>query len=199
MELRTLMVRAVETSTGVVQGIGPEMLDRPTPCPDYEVGALLGHLSAWMTERARAAAVKRPITGDPEENFAPEPGWADRYAEQVRATAAAWSEPAAWEGAASLSGAAEMPAETIGGLLFAEFLLHGWDLAVATGQKYPLDDDLAVALFDQVSSMAAMARRYGAFGPEVPVPASAPPADRALGLAGRDPAWTPGPAAAGGS
>ncbi|HEY0541961.1 MAG TPA: TIGR03086 family metal-binding protein [Actinoallomurus sp.] len=198
MELRTLMVRAVETSTGVVLGIGPEMLDRPTPCPEYDVRALLGHLSAWMTERARAAAVKRPITGAPDESFVPEPGWADRYAEAARAAAVAWSEPAAWEGTGSLSGAMEMPAEMIGGLVFSEFLLHGWDLAAATGQKYALDDDLAVALFDQVSSMAGMARQYGAFGPEVPVPASAPLADRALGLAGRDPAWTPGPAAADG-
>jgi uncharacterized protein (TIGR03086 family) len=190
MELRTLMVRAVDTSLEVVQGVGPGMLDRPTPCPEYDVRALLGHLSGWTTDRARAAAVKAPPPGAPDENAA-EPGWADRYAKGARAAATAWAEPAAWEGSTSLSGAMEMPAEMIGGLLYAEFLLHAWDLAIATGQKLALDDDLAQALFGQVSSMAGMARQYQAFGPEVPVPASAPPVDRALSLAGRDPAWTP--------
>jgi uncharacterized protein (TIGR03086 family) len=193
MELRTLMTRAVDTSVALVQGIGPEMLDRPTPCPDYDVRALLGHMSGWMTERARGAATKQTIEGAPDESrdVTAEPGWADRFAEGARAAGAAWSEPAAWEGTSSLSGAMQMPAEMLGGLMFSEFLLHGWDLAAATGQKFALDDDLARALFDQVSSMAGMAREYRAFGPEVAVPASAPLADRALGLAGRDPAWTP--------
>ena len=189
MNLRTLMPRAVETSNAVVREIGPEMMDRPTPCPEFDVRALLGHLSGWMTEPARRAALKRPAAGVPDEGFRPEPGWADRYVERTRATAEAWSAPSAWEGTASLSGEMELPAEALGGLVFAEFLLHGWDLAVAIGRRYTVDDDLAEALFGQVSSMAEMGRRYGAFGPEVPVAASASPVDRALGLAGRDPAW----------
>jgi uncharacterized protein (TIGR03086 family) len=191
METRTLIVRAVDASIEVVRGVGPAALDRSTPCPEYDVRALLGHLAGWTTDRARAAALKRPIAGAPDENVAIEPGWADRYAEGARAAATAWAEPAAWEGTTSLSGEMEMPAEMIGGLLYAEHLLHAWDLAVATGQKLALDDDLAQALFGQVSSMAGMARQYQAFGPEVPVAASASPVDRALGLAGRDPAWTP--------
>lgn len=191
MELRPLMVRAVEAANAVLLGIGPEMMDRPTPCPEFDVRTLLGHLSGWMTEPARGAALKRPSTGAPDEDFQPESGWAERLAERTRATAEAWSEPAAWEGTATLSGEMQMPAETIGGLVFAEFLLHGWDLAKATGQEYAPDDDLAEALFGQVSSMADMGRRYGAFGPEVPVSASASPTDRALGLAGRDPGWRP--------
>jgi uncharacterized protein (TIGR03086 family) len=193
MELRTLMTQAAETSVAIVQGVGPEMLDRPTPCPEYDVRALLGHLTGWMTDRARGAATKRTVEGAPDESrdVTAGPGWADRFAEGARAAAAAWSEPAAWEGASSLSGATRMPAEMLGGLVFSEFLLHGWDLAAATGQKIALDDDVAQALFDQVASMAGMAREYGAFGPEVPVPGSASLLDRALGLAGRDPGWAP--------
>ncbi|GAB2804189.1 TIGR03086 family metal-binding protein [Actinoallomurus bryophytorum] len=192
MELRTLMVRAADASNEVVRGLGPETLDRSTPCPEYDVRALLGHLSGWMTGRARAAALKQPGTGAPDEtrDITAEPGWADRYAEGAGAAAAAWSEPAAWEGTSSLSGQMQMPAEMLGGLVFGEFLLHAWDLAVASGQKLTLDDDLALALFDQVSSMAGMAREYGAFGPEVAVSPSASVIDRALGLAGRDPGWT---------
>jgi uncharacterized protein (TIGR03086 family) len=193
MELRMLMVRAADASNEVVRSIGPETLDRPTPCAEYDVCALLGHLSGWMTGRARAAALKQTSAGAPDEtrDITAEPGWADRYAEDARAAATAWSEPAAWEGTSSLSGQMRMPAEMLGGLVFSELLLHAWDLAEATGQKLALDDDLALALFDQVSSMAGMAREYGAFGPEVPVPASSSLTDRALGLAGRDPGWTP--------
>ena len=191
METRTLIVRAVDASLEVVMGIGPAELDRPTPCPEYDVRALLGHLSRWTTDRSRAAALKSPIAEAPDENVVIEPGWADRYAEGARAAAAAWAGPAAWEGTTSLSGAMEMPAEMVGGILYAEHLLHAWDLAVATGRKLALDDDLAQALFGQVSSMAGMARQHQAFGPEVPVAASASPVERALGLAGRDPAWTP--------
>lgn len=191
MEMRTLMARAIDATVEIVQGVGPDALDRPTPCPEFDVRALIGHLATWTTERARDAALKRPLASASEKDVCAEPGWAERYAEGAREAGAAWSEPAAWEGETSLSGRTPRPAAWVGGLVFSEFLLHAWDLAVATGQKFTLDDDLAQALFGQVSSMAEMGRRYQAFGPEVPVPASAPAVDRALGLAGRDPAWTP--------
>lgn len=194
--VRALMMRAAETSAGVVEGLengGAGLLERPTPCPEYDVRALVGHLAGWMTAPALAAAHKRPVTGPPDESrdVTAEPGWAERLTAEFRETAEAWSDPSAWEGTSSLSGAMQMPAEMLGGIVLGEFLLHGWDLAVATGGRFTLDDDLARALLDRLEPTADMAREYKAFGPEVPVPSSAPPFDRALGLAGRDPAWTP--------
>lgn len=196
MELRSLMVPAVGAALEVVERVEGEWSrrrDRPTPCTEYDVRRLMCHLVAWMGGRALGAAVKRPASGRPDEehDVTAEPGWAERFAEQSRAAAVAWSQPAAWEGVTSLSGTAESPAPFIGTLVFAEFLLHGWDLAVATDRRLILDDELAEALFEEVARGAETARQYNVYGPEVRVPASASPFDRALGLAGRNPAWTP--------
>ena len=72
-----------------------------------------------------------------------------------------------------------------------EVVLHGWDLARATGQHHEPDPaDVATILgFLEVSASAE--GTPGLFGPVVPVPDDAPAFDRALGLSGRDPGWRP--------
>src|SRR4051812_18116876 len=94
---RALMPHAAGLAAKVVRGTRPDRLGDPTPCPEYDVRALIGHLFTWTGERARAAALKRPAGDRPaeERDVTAEPGWADRYATLVHATGAAWSEPAA--------------------------------------------------------------------------------------------------------
>ena len=70
--------------------------------------------------------------------------------------------------------------------------MHGWDLAVATGQTFDPDPDALQACYEFTLAAAEPgAPRDGLFGPIVAVPDDAPLLDRASGLAGRDPAWTP--------
>jgi uncharacterized protein (TIGR03086 family) len=72
-----------------------------------------------------------------------------------------------------------------------ELVVHGWDLAVATGQPYRADAESVPACLGFVAPMARPEGTPGLFGPPVPVPADAPDLDRLLGLSGRDPAWSP--------
>jgi uncharacterized protein (TIGR03086 family) len=87
-----------------------------------------------------------------------------------------------------------MPAEEIATDALDELVLHGSDLARATGQSFDCDpaSTQAVLGFTTMSAQPEQAAmRGGLFGPVVDVPEDASAFDRALGFAGRDPAWTP--------
>ncbi|MGW2936950.1 TIGR03086 family metal-binding protein [Streptomyces sp. NPDC001156] len=194
MELRSVMTRASEAAVDIVCGIGPDQRDGRTPCPELKVGALVNHLIFLTGVRGYAAGLKQPPQDRPGQvaeghDFTAEAGWAEAYAARSAATAAVWSDPQAWDGETAMTGSSRMPARFIGGIVLGEWLLHGWDLAVATGQKLNVDDELAAALYEDITEKADMARQYGVYGPEVTVSPTVPLFDRALGLAGRDPSW----------
>ncbi|WP_254715248.1 TIGR03086 family metal-binding protein [Actinomadura sp. NAK00032] len=192
MDIRSQMLPAAEAAARIVLEIPAAKLDAPTPCPEWDVRGLVNHLILW-SGRGEAAARKAPPTGPGEDHdFTAEPHWAERFEEQSRKTAEAWQDAAAWEGNTSLTGAKEgMPAGFIGGIVFVEGIVHGWDLAVATGREPAFPPETVQAAWEQTLAMADVSRRYGAFGPEVPVAEDAPLLDRVLGLAGRDPRWRP--------
>jgi uncharacterized protein (TIGR03086 family) len=94
----------------------------------------------------------------------------------------------------SEAGGIPLPGEVAGLVALDEVVLHGWDLARATGQEFRCDPASAEAVLGFTERSAQpdqAAMRTGLFGPVVPVADDAPVFDRALGFAGRDPAWTP--------
>ncbi|GAA2123816.1 TIGR03086 family metal-binding protein [Actinomadura napierensis] len=192
MDVRSRMRPAADAAARIVLEIPQDRLSDPTPCPGWDVRAMVNHLILWNA-RGETAARKEPTTGPGEDHdFTAEPGWAERFEEQARRTADAWSDPAAWEGNTSLTGNKEgMPAAFIAGIVFGECVVHGWDLAAATGRDPAFPPEVVEAAWEQLVPTAEMSREYGAFGPEIPVPEDAPLLDRLLGLAGRDPHWKP--------
>ena len=127
-----------------VRGVDPAMLDRPTPCSEYDVRALLGHLVATV-DRARVIAEG----GDPRAlpvvvTEVPDDGWAAVLATAVDKTTAAWSDDAVLDRAATVPWG-EVPGRVALWGYIGEALVHGWDLAVATGQHTEADPDVAVA------------------------------------------------------
>jgi uncharacterized protein (TIGR03086 family) len=179
--------------TRVVGGVRDDQLADPTPCAGTSVAAMLDHL-VGLTLAFRMAAEKTPLQGAPRADAAKLPAdWRERLPMQLDALVAAWQQPSAWEGTAE-AGGASMPAPMMGVVALNEVLVHGWDLAVATGQEYRADPAAAQACFEfgQGFAVGAPDFRDEIYGPVVPVPADAPVFDRLLGQTGRDPGWTAG-------
>jgi uncharacterized protein (TIGR03086 family) len=86
-------------------------------------------------------------------------------------------------------GETEMPAATAAGILSIEFLVHGWDFAMATDQPFPVSDEVAeyvLGLARRVISPSS--RAGGSFGDEVLVGPGADALERLISFTGRKPA-----------
>ena len=179
---------AARRVAALLVGVPAAALGAPTPS-DIPVAALLDHLMG-LTEAFRAAAAKEPQRGAPHASADDlGPDWRSVLPTRLDALVAAWREPAAAEGTAT-AGGVEMPAPQMAVVALDELVLHGWDLARATGQPYAPDPADVTAIRGFVESFGPEGTP-GLFGPAVPVPDDAPAFDRVLGRTGRDPGWRP--------
>jgi uncharacterized protein (TIGR03086 family) len=185
-----------ERVRAVAAGVREDQLDAPTPMPGTSVRELLNHLLGLAVAfRDAAAKLDGPTTSIPPAKVTePLPdAWQELLDMRLVELAAAWVSADAWTGMTK-AGGVDLPGE-IGGLVaLDEVLLHGWDLARATGQAYDVSDGEADAVLPIVTpeeSDPDGSGRGDLFGAVVAVPADAPPFDRVLGLAGRKPDWSP--------
>src|SRR4051812_38942277 len=175
----------------VIAGVRDDQLTDPTPCAGTSVAGMLDHF-VGLTVAFRLGAEKSPQSGAPRADADQLPAdWRERLPRQLDELVAAWERAGAWEGLTEVAGA-KLPAAAMGVIALDEVLVHGWDLAVATGQRYDVDPAAAQRCLQFVSELALGAPevRNGMFGPDVAVPDDAPTFDRLLGRTGRDPGWT---------
>ncbi|MEU9071485.1 TIGR03086 family metal-binding protein [Streptomyces sp. NPDC048306] len=177
----------------LADGVREDRLADPTPCPDLAVRHLLGHLTG-LAVAFRDAARKDlgPTTDTSPEASVPDvgPGWREELAKVLGELADAWREPDAWTGM-TRAGGIDLPGAVAGAVVADELVIHGWDLARATGQEYTPDPAALRAAHGLLAAAADESERdQGMFGPVVAVPADAPLLERAVGLSGRDPGWT---------
>lgn len=177
----------------LLDGVRDDQLAAPTPCEDYAVRELLAHLLG-LSRAFTDAAAKVPGPGTDEAPGASLPqlpeDWRSRLPSQLDELAAAWRSESAWEGETQAGGVA-LPGSVAGVVALNELLLHGWDLARATGQEYRADPRSLRASIDMLARSRSAEERGTIFGPVVEVPEDAPLLDRAVALGGRRPGWTP--------
>ena len=171
----------------LVEGVTDEDLGRPTPCEHYTVGDLLDHVGGAALA-FRAAARKQPLgAARPGDASQLGPDWRSRIPADLVAMGEAWQDPEAWSGMTGVGGI-DLPGEVAGVVGLDELLVHGWDLAKATGQPADYDGPGLEDVHAAVQQFQAGGVE-GIFGAEVAVPADAPLLDRILGVTGRDPGW----------
>ena len=168
----------------VAAQVADDDLDRPTPCEDWTVRDLLGHLLSLTAHFATVARHEAGLRGGPPTELPPD--WRALLEARLADLAAAWHEPGAWEGEGAAGGVA-MPNAQLGVVALEEVVLHGWDLARAVGAPFTVaEDDLApVAGFVAGFEHASTEQRAGLYGPTVE--AGDDGFARVLALAGRDP------------
>ena len=134
--------RAVAQTGSIVAAVRPGQLALPTPCSDYDVRALLGHTIggldrvAWVGAGAAGSFSRSAGTGDVADD-----GWTAAYHASAERAVAAWTDDA------KLEEMFEVPWGKVPGRYalagdVQEVLVHGWDLAKATGQPTELDAEL---------------------------------------------------------
>ena len=181
---------ATRTLTRLVEGVADDQLEGPTPCVDTSLAALLDHvdgLALNFTAAAGKSGGDQPPSADASRLG---DDWRPRIAGRLANLAEAWRDELAWTGMTRIAGL-DLPAEVVGAIAADEVIVHGWDIAVSSGQTCDWPQDLVEAAIGFVEPMASQNPEGmpGMFGPAFPVGDGAKPLDRLLGMTGRDPNW----------
>ncbi len=172
-----LYAAAVKGTREIIGGVQSSQLGDSTPCSEWNVQALMDHLvgSTGMIWGALAgAAPESPQGSSPVAAF--EAGTA-KVLDAAKV-------PGALEKTVQ-SPAGEMPGGQFLSIFFMDTLIHGWDLAKATGQSTDMPADLAETCYAMFAPMADEWRKTGVFGPRVEVAEDASTQVKLLGALGR--------------
>lgn len=187
----TLHAEAIHTATTYVSQVRERDLQRPTPCAEWSVAALLAHMVGQHRGFARAARLGHA----PKEAYRPERfthgRWLDSAFELLGAFADADPEDTIIE--VELHPTRPLSLDTVVGAQLLDTAVHTWDVARAIGLPYTPTEDLAAEVLrvaETVPDTPSRTRPGSAFAPGLPAPEGASDWERALTMLGRDPLQT---------
>lgn len=179
------LAAVLDSTSALVAGVS--RWDAPTPCPEWTVRELVNHLV--LGHRLFAAVLRGEEGGslDPRSSDALGDDPVSAYRDAVAGLLAAFRQPGV------LEQVFEVPAGAVPGiaavhLRIVEELVHGWDLARATGQETKFEDAIVEReIAFSAAKLADLPAERSPFAPPVPVAEDAPPLDRLVALLGRSP------------
>jgi uncharacterized protein (TIGR03086 family) len=161
----------------VLQRLTEDDFARATPCTEYTVGDVGQHVVRSMVLLASVAGeqIDTPVAGPLEENVAA----------TAEAALAAWRRHGL-DGPVAV-GRSVMPAGLAAQIIPLELLVHGWDIAQATGQSIDASPEVASYLLARARELITQDKRGRSFAAEVPVRPEATALRRLIAFTGRPP------------
>ena len=167
----------------VASQLTPADLDAPTPCSDFAVRGVLGHMIGGATQFA--AAFRGTTPAEVPADVADMPDVVDRAGAALGDLIAAISAPGALDKTVAAP-FGDMPGEAFARFVVLDGLVHGWDIATSTGQVYDPSDQLVAEVEAFARQTIADEMRDGdTFAAEMTAPAGASPMERLAAFTGR--------------
>ena len=182
-----LLAGAISYMLGVCAPIGAADLTLPTPCPDWNLAMLLGHLCQSMADLETALRTGRLDLDEPVGRAGGDPVEALRDgAAQLLCAGYCYGGPECFVAVGGLP----MPAGLVACTGAVEIAVHGWDVMASLAQAdrargAPIPAALATRMLRLCPLLVA--GRESLFAVPVEVPAQACPGDRLVGYLGRSP------------
>lgn len=203
---RSFFAHAVATARATVAGVRLDQFDLPTPCDQYDVRHLVGHLVAVMQRVAVVGAGGSPFEV-PQEVIVADDAVVEAFTAAAHRVQEVWTADVLdtivtvpW---------AQLPGRIVMAIYTSEVSAHTWDLATATGQSPAWHEPSIAFAYEAIRmGLPAEGRRAAVeaaieamdpavreeiaaegapFGEVVEVPADAPLIDRLVAWTGRDP------------
>lgn len=175
MNPEELLERSLAYALGSVAGVRAESLARGTPCAEWDLAELLGHLDDSMD------VLYEGLTGG-RIGLVPRDDRACRFRTRACAVLGAW---AAGPPDRVRVGERPLDVRVLAAVGAVEIAVHGWDVAQASGRPRPIPDALAADLLPLARCLVAGEDRGVRFAAPLAVPEGARAETRLLAFLGR--------------
>lgn len=177
--------RALDATGRLVATTTSDQLGLDTPDDGWDVRALINHIVAenlWTAELCAGRTIAD--VGDRFEGDMLGDDYVGAYQSSASAAAAVFAAPGVLDAPIAVS-YGPIPGSDFAGHRFLDVLVHGWDLAVATGQDARLDPELVEDCLAVVDPEFDLLAGSGMFGKPVKLGGEADPQTRLLAMLGR--------------
>jgi uncharacterized protein (TIGR03086 family) len=181
-----LLERAVGYALGQLHVVTSGDLAGPTPCPQWDLRALLGHMDDSLAalrealQLGQVGPVPAPGYGPAESAVALVGRLRDQACGLVGELAGA-GDDLVWVGGFPI------PPSVVASAGAVDVAVHGWDVGRACGRGLPIPEPLARDMLEIAPLLVSYADRPSRFAPPLAVPPDASASDRLLAYLGRDP------------